>query len=196
MIRIRYFRRVFLFFFPIFSPFFSIRKFCSLPPPQPPSPILIELYFDSYINFNSRMYSIRSERPIFYWDGVKIRSLNYIEICIRMISNPQQVKVELIKYQILRKLNLKNLRRRKCVRWAIFRNIEVKVEGGFLSFFATQSLGHCAICQGSSYTKNEYNLFYQKLDAEYFFIRQFFWKKQYLLRKLWKTVLAAHLTIL
>ncbi len=38
-------------------------------------------------------------------------------------------------------------------------------------------LCHCATCQGSSYTKNEYILFYQKFDAEYFFIRQFFRKK-------------------
>ncbi len=30
---------------------------------------------------------------------------------------------------------------------------------------------------GVIYTKNEYNLFYHKLDAEYFFIQQFFWKK-------------------
>ncbi len=37
-------------------------------------------------------------------------------------------------------------------------------------------LGHTATCKGSSYTKNEYNLFYQKLDTEYFFI-QFFSKK-------------------
>ncbi len=32
-------------------------------------------------------------------------------------------------------------------------------------------------CQGSSYTKNEYNLLHQKLDAEYFFIQQFKKKK-------------------
>ncbi len=35
-------------------------------------------------------------------------------------------------------------------------------------------LYHCATCQGLSYTKNEYSLFYQKFDAEYFFIQQFF----------------------
>ncbi len=38
-------------------------------------------------------------------------------------------------------------------------------------------LGHCATCPGSSYTKSEYNLLYQKFDAEYFFIQQFFSKK-------------------
>ncbi len=38
----------------------------------------------------------------------------------------------------------------------------------------TGPLGHCATCQRSSYTKNEYNLFYQKLDAEYIFMQQFF----------------------
>ncbi len=31
--------------------------------------------------------------------------------------------------------------------------------------------------RGSSYTKNEYNLFYRKLNAEYFFIQQFFFEK-------------------
>ncbi len=43
--------------------------------------------------------------------------------------------------------------------------------------FATWSLGHRATCQGSSYTKNEYNLSYQKVEAEYFFIQRFFRKK-------------------
>ncbi len=33
-------------------------------------------------------------------------------------------------------------------------------------------------CDGSSYTKNEYNLFYQKLDAEYFFNQPSFLKKK------------------
>ncbi len=56
-------------------------------------------------------------------------------------------------------------------------------------------LCHCPTCQGSSYTKNEYSLFYRKLDAEYFFIRQFFRKKLYFQRKPQKTVLGAHLTI-
>ncbi len=35
-------------------------------------------------------------------------------------------------------------------------------------------LCHCATSQRSSYTKNEYSLFYRKFDAEYFFIQQFF----------------------
>ncbi len=39
-----------------------------------------------------------------------------------------------------------------------------------LTLFATRPLGHCAICKGLSYTKNEYNLYHQKLDAEYLFI--------------------------
>ncbi len=39
-------------------------------------------------------------------------------------------------------------------------------------------LGHCATRKGSSYTKNECSLFYQKLDAEYFFLEQFFRKKK------------------
>ncbi len=63
--------------------------------------------------------------------------------------------------------------RRKCVKR--------RVEGHF--FFATRPLGHCATCNGSSYTKNEYNLFYQKLDAEYCFILQFFRKKSSIFRE-------------
>ncbi len=43
--------------------------------------------------------------------------------------------------------------------------------------FATRPTVSGATCQGSPYTKNEYSLFYQKFDAEYFFIRQFFRKK-------------------
>ncbi len=38
------------------------------------------------------------------------------------------------------------------------------------------------------YTKNEYSLFYQKFDVEYFFIWQFFRKKPYFQRKPKKTV--------
>ncbi len=41
----------------------------------------------------------------------------------------------------------------------------------------------------SSDAKNEYNIFYHKLDAKYFHIKQFFRKQQYFLRKLQKTVL-------
>ncbi len=44
--------------------------------------------------------------------------------------------------------------------------------------------------------QNEYNVFYYKLDAKYFYVKQFFWKKQYSLKKLQKTVLGAYLTIL
>ncbi len=40
-------------------------------------------------------------------------------------------------------------------------------------YFTTRPLGHCATCKESSYTKNEYNLFYQKLDAEYFLFNNF-----------------------
>ncbi len=67
--------------------------------------------------------------------------------------------------------NLKNLWCRKCVRRAIFQNVEVRVTS-----FATWPLDHCATCKVSSYSKNEYKLFYQKLDAEYFFMLQFFLK--------------------
>ncbi len=65
----------------------------------------------------------------------------------------------------------KNLWRRKCVRRAI--PIE---EGRSKGLLATWPLGHCASCKGSSYTKNEYNLFYQKLHAEYFLFKKFFAK--------------------
>ncbi len=38
-------------------------------------------------------------------------------------------------------------------------------------------------CRGASYAKNEYDLFYYKLCAEYFFITLFFQKKQFSLRE-------------
>ncbi len=45
-------------------------------------------------------------------------------------------------------------------------------KAAFNPYFCLQhvQLGHCATRQESSYTKNEYSLFYQKFDAEYFFI--------------------------
>ncbi len=39
-------------------------------------------------------------------------------------------------------------------------------------YFATWSLSPCTACKVSSYTKNENNLCFQKLDTEYFFIQQ------------------------
>ncbi len=48
---------------------------------------------------------------------------------------------------------------------------------------------------GSSYTKIKYNIFYHKLDAKYFHIKQFFRKKQYFLKKLQKTILSPLHTI-
>ncbi len=83
---------------------------------------------------------------------------------------------------------VKNLERRKCVRGGCS-------PPSTITLLETQPLGHRAICKASSYTKNEYNLFYQKLDAEYFFIQQIFWKKQYFPRKTQKTVLTVHLII-
>ncbi len=50
-------------------------------------------------------------------------------------------------------------------------------------------------CQGSPYMKNEYNFFHRKLNDEYFLFNNFFEKKQYFLRKPWKTVLETDLTI-
>ncbi len=60
----------------------------------------------------------------------------------------------------------------------------------FLFFGVTKfiQLCHCATCQGLTYTKNEYSLFYQKFYAEYFLIRQFFQKTQYFQRKPQKIV--------
>ncbi len=40
-----------------------------------------------------------------------------------------------------------------------------------------------ATCQGSSYTKTEYSLFYQKFDAKYFLFNNFFEKKKLLFKK-------------
>ncbi len=57
-------------------------------------------------------------------------------------------------------------------------------------------MGLCATFSGSSYTKNEYNHFDHKIDAEYFLIQQFFSKKGSIFQeKPWKTILEAHLTI-
>ncbi len=63
----------------------------------------------------------------------------------------------------------KNPWRRKCVRIAIFWNVEVRVEGDI-------QLCHCAICQGSSYTKNEYRLFIRNLMRNIFLFDNFFEK--------------------
>ncbi len=40
--------------------------------------------------------------------------------------------------------------------------------------------------RGSHYAKNKYNLFYRKLDAKYFHVKEFFRKKQYISRKVQK----------
>ncbi len=58
----------------------------------------------------------------------------------------------------------------------IFWKVESKVPP-FNPYFVTWPLGHCATCNRSSYTKNEYNFFYQKLDVEQFFRK----KKHYFL---------------
>ncbi len=73
--------------------------------------------------------------------------------------------------------------------WNVSKGLRGLCAPSTLTLFATRPLGHCVTCKGSSYTKNEYNFFYQKLDAEYFFIQQFFRKKQYFLKNPWKTAL-------
>ncbi len=76
--------------------------------------------------------------------------------------------------------------------------VRQKSDGGFVPFipyFATRPLGHCAICKGSSYTKNKYNLFHHNLDVEYFFIQQFFQKKAVFYEKTVKNSFGANLTI-
>ncbi len=64
----------------------------------------------------------------------------------------------------------KKIWRKKSVRRAIFRNVEVMVKEGEYFVCNTDAAGSLCDCQGSFYTKNEYKLFYQKLDTEYFFI--------------------------
>ncbi len=71
----------------------------------------------------------------------------------------------------------------------LFRNVEVGVERGFAPFHpyfvCDMALGHCVTCKGSSYTKNEYNLFYHKLDGEslIFFYSTIFVKKNNIFRE-------------
>ncbi len=64
----------------------------------------------------------------------------------------------------------------------MFKKIFLKLEGGKENL--SEVLGKL------SYTKNEYNVFYHKSDAQYFL--QCFQKKQYFLKKLQKPVLRAH----
>ncbi len=54
--------------------------------------------------------------------------------------------------------------------------IEVRVAPSALTSFAIWPLRCCATCKGSSYTKNEYNFFYNKLYAKYFLFDNFFEK--------------------
>ncbi len=54
-------------------------------------------------------------------------------------------------YTRLTSLSVKNLWRRKCAKRAIVRNVEVRIEGGFLCLQRVQ-LRHCATFQGSSCT--------------------------------------------
>ncbi len=122
--------------------------------------------------------------------GVRLRRKNQKTLFWKLIKRRDEMQfffLRILPYPVKRE---KNLWRRKCVRRAIFRNVEVRVEGA-----QHVQLCHCATCQGSSYTRNEYNLFYQKFDSEYFFIQQFFRKKLYFQRKQQKTVLVANLTI-
>ncbi len=86
----------------------------------------------------------------------------------------------------------KKLWRRKCIRRGIFRTVEVRVKeviAPFNPYFLCNRAKGSLCDLGSSYTKNEYNLFYQKLDAEYYFIRQFFPKSSIFRKKQWKTAL-------
>ncbi len=64
-------------------------------------------------------------------------------------------------------------------------------ENGEKNFWGTRPFfrsGHVTL-------KMNITFFYRKLDAKYFYVKKFFCKPQYFLRKLQKTVLAAHLTI-
>ncbi len=55
-----------------------------------------------------------------------------------------------------------------------------------LTLLVTRPPGCCAICKRSSYTKNEYNLFYHKLNVEYFLFNNLKKKKKAVFRE--KTV--------
>ncbi len=143
------------------------------------------------------------------YTGLQEKPLPICIICGEKLCNDKIVQSRLKRYFTLkhshlngkntdyfrRLLDEENLWRRKCVKRAIFRNIEVIRPLQPLLCLQHVQLCQCATCQGSSYTKNEYSFFYQKFDAKYFFIRQFFRKKLYLQRKPQKTVLGAHLTI-
>ncbi len=94
-----------------------------------------------------------------------------MDVCV---SNRSRVTVGFVKTVAYTppKKKRKNLWRRKCVRRDIFRTIEVRVEGGVLQpLLCLQhvQLCHCATCQGSSYTKNEYDLFFGKWGTKYSF---------------------------
>ncbi len=52
-----------------------------------------------------------------------------------------------------------------------------KLHHHILTLFAPRPLGRCATSKESFYTENEYKLSYHKVDVEYFFIRNFFEKK-------------------
>ncbi len=60
----------------------------------------------------------------------------------------------------------KKLWHKKCVRRAIFWTVDVRKFPSTLTLFATRPLGHCATCKGSSYNKNEYNLFYSTIFSK------------------------------
>ncbi len=62
----------------------------------------------------------------------------------------------------------------------IFKNIEVRIACFNTYFVCGTAMGCCVTCKGYPNTKNEYNVFYHTLDAEYFFIK-FFSKKAVLI---------------
>ncbi len=57
------------------------------------------------------------------------------------------------------------------------------LDPSILTLFPPLTQGHCATSEQSSYAKNGNNLFYHKLDAEYFFVYHFFFEKNSIFRE-------------
>ncbi len=87
-----------------------------------------------------------------------------------------------------KKLGEQEVRQKRDISNAEVRYFERRSKGWggrkpILCFWHRPTLGHCTTCNGPSYIKNEYNIFYRKLDAEHFFR-----KKKYFRKKPWKSV--------
>ncbi len=113
----------------------------------------------------------------FVWYVVAILIITYDHRCTKALKNniplpPKNIKlhIKIIKSpaQDVRQKNDISERRSKA--WRGRNHLQA------LLCLQHVQLCHCATCPGSSYTKNEYSLFYQKFDAEYFLSDNFFEK--------------------